>query len=804
MSHRAWTFTLALFLAAAAFSHSVAPIEVTLSQPDGSTFKARAQGSINGHWMETFEGYSVVEKKGEWYYATKSEEGMLVPSHLKVEPKREGEKAYQDELSFFPKHLSPDVLIPEEDLYFTPLQHGKAGDKGGAITQSILTLVVSFTDIQQAFGDASVNSLMFSGGGSVNAYFDETSHGTLAVLPANETSGTVNDGVVGINVGYNHPNFGSGSTGRAQLVLDSFTAANAFIDYSQYDHNNDGSVTAEELCIILIVAGYENAYGGASSKSPRVWGHKSSIGAVSFDGVYLGPYCMVGERHNTTGSSTDRQLTIGIICHELGHLMLGLPDLYDRDGSSAGVGDWDLMASGNWNSAGYYSGEDPAHLSAWCKAKAGIILPEDILAPAAGESIAPAWNTGDAKRLWLDPYKYGEYFLVENRQQEGFDAGIPGEGLLIWHIDESVSTQNDNESHKLVDLESADGLTQLDSNTNSGDAMDPFGPVSGNTAFNDNTNPNARNYSGEATGVSVSNIGVAKTSMSADFLPTSTSGDHLRYDENGYAGTAYGYGNSTAWTAIEFTNTTGYDSLAGFQIQLRASSTVDFYWYQDIVGGVPSNLLYSETGLSGTTGLNRILLQSPQSFPIGADRVLVVRMNSTGMTHPVCIDVSGPVSGRCYIDSNGAGAYASMGTVGDFNQHLLLTGSAPDPTSTPTPTNTPQPTATSTNTPEPTATSTNTPLPTSTPTNTPPPEPTATPTPMTLVWVDFAATGDPMGTYSEPVSSLNEAVGMLAEYGTILLRGDSPVTETPETLRAAKPMRLEAWEGPVRIGASGN
>jgi M6 family metalloprotease-like protein len=161
--------------------------------------------------------------------------------------------------------------------------------------------------------------------------------------------------------------------------------------------------------------------------TPNVWGHKANFtSSLTLDGVDLGPYTMFGEAH-ATELADKHQATIGIMCHELGHLMLGLPDLYDTDGSSSGIGDWGLMGSGSWNVTGALRGDTPSHMSAWSKVATNFTIPQDIDIDQSGVSIEQAHVNEDARRIWLDKYKLNEYFLVENRQKAGYDAGLrPG------------------------------------------------------------------------------------------------------------------------------------------------------------------------------------------------------------------------------------------------------------------------------------------------------------------------------------------------------------------------------------------
>lgn len=129
-----------------------------------------------------------------------------------------------------------------------------------------------------------------------------------------------------------------------------------------------------------------------------------------------------------------RQMTsISLFCHELGHV-LGLPDLYatHRLGDVAaaqtpGVGLWCLMAN-------QMPGR-PQHMSAWCKEKLGWIKPA-IIDPSVRQQLVLAPIENSPRECFKIPLKWdgSEYLLLENRRHIGFDASLPAQGLLIWHV----------------------------------------------------------------------------------------------------------------------------------------------------------------------------------------------------------------------------------------------------------------------------------------------------------------------------------------------------------------------------------
>jgi immune inhibitor A len=111
-------------------------------------------------------------------------------------------------------------------------------------------------------------------------------------------------------------------------------------------------------------------------------------------------------------------------------LMLGLPDLAARTENvgSRGLGVWCAMS--NPLSDGH-----PQHMSAWAKEKLGWIKPA-VIDPTVQQKLILAPIERSSKECFkvLVRPNGSEYYLLENRRKKGFDADLPGEGLLIWRV----------------------------------------------------------------------------------------------------------------------------------------------------------------------------------------------------------------------------------------------------------------------------------------------------------------------------------------------------------------------------------
>jgi immune inhibitor A len=172
--------------------------------------------------------------------------------------------------------------------------------------------------------------------------------------------------------------------------------------------------------------------------------------------------------------------SFGVLCHEFGHL-LGLPELYAPGGlPQEGIGVWGLMGQGTW----VRRGAKPPHLCAWSKARLGWAEVETITESRRGVVLPAVETEARIVKIPAAPARPYEYYLLENRMRRGADAALPGEGILVWHVDESVGgfrTGQVNPAHKLLHLVEADGRGDLDrghaAGGNRGDASDPwFGP----------------------------------------------------------------------------------------------------------------------------------------------------------------------------------------------------------------------------------------------------------------------------------------------------------------------------------------
>lgn len=297
----------------------------------------------------------------------------------------------------------------------------------------------------------------------------------------------------------------NGSANGPTLALDAvIKARDVGVNWVKYDNDNNNSVDG----VIVVHAGP-----GAETGAYGVWSHRSDMPVISLPGSkYAMAYTLNPEEFFSDPSP------IGVFCHEYGHV-LGLPDLYDTNPthtSSEGLGGWSLMASGNYNG----NAKSPAHFDPWCKSKLGFInryahplLPNSINLYQA--AIPQVESEPFVYYLAADTGAVAEYFFIENRQHAGFDVGLPGEGLCIYHIDETQGNNNNPARYKVA-LIQADGFNQLATGGSRGDNADPYPGASNNRNWHDRSTPNSKFYSGASTQFAAWNISNSDSIMYAD------------------------------------------------------------------------------------------------------------------------------------------------------------------------------------------------------------------------------------------------------------------------------------------------
>ena len=154
--------------------------------------------------------------------------------------------------------------------------------------------------------------------------------------------------------------------------------------------------------------------------------HGSIWPPAKVDGVYVGRYSQCGEKHGDHPWSIDHHATVGIMAHELGHQIFGLPDLYDYDNSSDGIGVFGLMGKGIWGqkSTDAYAGQTPVLPSAWTKYEQEWVNAKEVKKGKRTIKAAGMSATGVNTVYVLETGKSGEYFLIEYRTASGYDKGL--------------------------------------------------------------------------------------------------------------------------------------------------------------------------------------------------------------------------------------------------------------------------------------------------------------------------------------------------------------------------------------------
>ena len=241
--------------------------------------------------------------------------------------------------------------------------------------------------------------------------------------------------------------------------------------------------------------------------------------------IHISDYFTTTALGGASACDSTQIMPIGTAAHEFGHA-LGLPDLYDTQGPTEGIGEWGLMGSGNFTSP-----RSPSRMEAWSLNELGWVSLRILTAAGTYHlGAAPVSDTTFLVNVQGSNPR-SEYFLLENRQAAQADTALirihcvrsgqppncPG-GMLIWHADSLQLATNGFHLGNAVNVgaihglavEEADGLGQLScgfNGCNRGDAGDYYPGTSGSTKLSFNTNPAAtKNWDGSFIGFAVDSI----------------------------------------------------------------------------------------------------------------------------------------------------------------------------------------------------------------------------------------------------------------------------------------------------------
>lgn len=443
---------------------------VDVRQPDGTTVTLLMHGDEYLSYMTTTDGYTVVKGVDGYYRYAVKQDGVLKATALVA---KNPELRLADESAFLmgmKKHQHADMTEATKerkamaanmlsDKYATM----KSGNRRAAnIWDRIdyknfkgLVVLVEWNDRKfsmadpQAFYQRLTNERHLVDNtrkyypvgvtGSARDYFNDQSMGVFD--PTFDVVGPVQ---INYSCEYPRPKTEDGqedygfNNRLVNMLKATLTAANSIVDFSNYDLNSDGTIDM----VYFIFAGYGSYVQGNNYK--YIWPHAndytgySSYVNMRYDGKNFGRYACSVEIQDLEELSDQHVFLdgIGTICHEFSHV-LGLADHYDTDYDENGQAEtpsgWDVMAGG----ADYNFGLTPVGYSAFERHMLGFCEPEVI--DVAGEYQLAPFGTGN-KAYIIKTGTDNDEFYIENRQQQGWDAFLPGHGMLAWRAETTNAT----------------------------------------------------------------------------------------------------------------------------------------------------------------------------------------------------------------------------------------------------------------------------------------------------------------------------------------------------------------------------
>ncbi len=487
MTKRLSTF---LYLSAFALSISAVPAlrqKHLIKLTDGSSIQATLMGDEFLHYYQDIEGRTYrMDESGLYRQDDLKEAIVYAKQRLQVAAQRRqarNSRKYAPVPGATPKmdytgHKRCLVILadfsdyymtytPQEyDRYFNELGYSENGMKG-SVRDYFLACSYGQLDIQfDIVGPVSLKK-------SVKYYGTNDSHG------------------------YDHH--------PGQMVSEAIQAAeNKGVDFSLYDWDGDKVVDQ----VFVIYAGYGEAQSGIES---NIWPQEGKLsekgdygdgtGALKFDGVTIDMFATSCELSGRRGLEIDG---IGTACHEFSHCM-GLPDTYDAlNNATFGMDVWDIMDYGCYNGIGGKIGSCPWEFTSYERTACGWLTPTVLKAGCEVRNMRPLNQAPEAYIIYNDGNR-NEYYLLENRQLQGFDEGGYGHGMLVIHVDydKDIWSKNflniDNDRQRMTIIP-ADGSLKSLAYGVSYVAGDPFPGTKGKTSLTDETLPKASLYNTNTDG----------------------------------------------------------------------------------------------------------------------------------------------------------------------------------------------------------------------------------------------------------------------------------------------------------------
>lgn len=534
------------------------------AQPDGTVLTFYVHGDERSHEYVSVDGFRLMQDaEGAYRYVSLAADNTLttVGSPLAHDPSLRSltEQHFVGTLtkaSELPRQISAMARVAQKEATTegaaSRFQIGTYPTMGKG---KCLVLLVQFSDkafvLDKRFHERMLNEPGFSDDGATGSardfYYDQ-SQGRFD--PQFDVVGPITLSHATSYYGADD-SFGNHDTNAGKMINEACKLATSDFatDFSQYDGDGDGKVDM----VYVIYAGYGQHAGGGTN---TIWPHKYELSSwgisLELNGKTIDTYACSSELFGNSGTQSSG---IGTVCHEFGHV-LGLADHYNTtDNTQYMFGSYDIMDYGSYNN----NSHTPPAYTAFERMALGWLTPEELTQQEDGLTLGHIAETNAA--YIINTSTPDEFYLLENRQQTGWDQYLPGSGLMITHVDFNKpvwnsNTVNDDATHPRLYLVAADNERNFDvlaeKETEKYDLYPCVTRLTSNDSFTDVSTPAARPWTGETLDKWVTDIknegGLVSFNFMANHLNTPTGLKATVLSDNSFA---------AAWDGVE--RATSYD-----------------------------------------------------------------------------------------------------------------------------------------------------------------------------------------------------------------------------------------------------